>query len=79
MRARYTMSKEPDDAYFSKFNGTQLQMRDLDSRTNGTPHYCSAPGAPVSNVPLPKGLLLSDCLDFLGFCLRQKGSKRMDR
>jgi hypothetical protein len=36
MRARYNMSKEPDDAYFSKFNGTQLQMRDLDSRTNGT-------------------------------------------
>jgi hypothetical protein len=44
------MSKEHDDAYFSEFNGTQLQMRNLDSRINGSPHYSFAPGAPVSAI-----------------------------
>jgi hypothetical protein len=49
MKARYAMSKENDDRYFSKFNGTEMQLRDLDSRLNGTPNYAFTPGAPVSS------------------------------
>lgn len=48
MKARYTISREPDDDYSSKFNGTQMQMRDLDSRMTGIANYAFAPGCPVS-------------------------------